>query len=809
MRKLLVPVLAVVFLLTLSPFVSAQTMRWDSIGPGVYGALWGVAFHPTDPNTMMAGLDMGLAFLTHDGGKSWSAVGEMGKTPMGQPAYRGGWGIAFDPKRPQIIWIASEHGVSKSADGGKTWALQFGGPATVYDAIAIDPTDPDIVYIGEGRSVRVGVSWTTGYIHKTVDGGRTWTRSRPGGELGIDPVRARNWSRLVIDPQSRFLKGQGHQRLYAVGQGGFFVSEDAGVHWTSLEEKMPGGVVDLARQNEYGNKAVHTSGICDLTLLPGKDRGVLFATFQVVPVPGGTPAWRGGAYRSDDGGEHWTAKNTGLEPTLTYMSTEDFHLKQGLAFGYAMIASTPANPHVLYFGCYNGVFKSVDQGEHWTLMTHPNSEWRTVPTPDGKTMYEHVRKPGGNFRNASWGSLAAFNGLAVAPSNAAIVAYTDNNGVGLSRDGGQSWDEPFFEYGTAYKPGKFPGTIPMRLTHRTRAHGAQLVVPNALAIDPFHPNTLAVGYCDIGLQISRDGGTWWEWGWEGVYPNSEQNNCTAVLYDPENENRLYMATGRGATGKVYRSEDGGLTFRPIGIPALAQLGGSYVVHDLLLDPSSSAALRTLYAATSKGIFKTIDDGDRWENISAGLGTGVDVGRLAIDPQNPQRLYAGSYAYGRATADAGLYRSEDGGQHWQRLQKKDIGAIRTISICNNQPNTIVISALPPGVTGTWAFATAWRSDDYGNTWMRLDTRRCSCVAVHPHNPRIFYMGTWAADVSKEPVDLWRSMDSGNTWARIDQGATFTLGFLDNDRICFDPRDAQHLFVLTSTGVLEARDTMATH
>lgn len=778
---------------------------WRTIGPGAYGAMWGIAFHPTDPKTLIAGLDMGIAAITHDGGQTWATLGAMGQTPMGQPAYRGGWGVAFDPRHPQNIWIASEHGVSKSEDGGKTWRLRFGGPPTCYDAIAIDPQDTSIVYIGEGRSVRLGVPWTTGFIHKTVDGGNTWTLQRPGGPLEKDPVRARNWSRLCIDPQSPFVPGKGHQRIYAAGQGGLYVSNDAGDTWTCLEETMPGGLVDLARTGDFGGPKVRTSGICDLAVVPGPMQATLFATFQVVPVTGDKKTWRGGVYRSDDGGATWTEKNSGLEPVLAYMATDDFHRNQGLAFGYAMIAAAPTDPKTLYFGCYNGVYKSVDQGEHWVLMTHPNDEWRKITAPDGKMMYAHVRRPGGNYKNASWGSLAAFNGLTISPANADVVAYTDNNGVGLSTDGGGHWDEPIFEFGEAYQPAdRFPGTIAMRLTHRTRAHGVQLVVPDALALDPFDPNTLAVAYDDIGLEISRDSGRWWEWAWDGMYPNNEQNQMHAVVYDPQVKNRLYAGSGRGGTAKVYQSDDGGRTFHVIGIPQLAQTPGAYTVNDIVLDPASPANAGVIYVSTNKGIFKTSDGGTTWEDSSTGLGAGINIKRLEMDPKNSQRLYAGADPYGAATPDSGLYRSNDGGKHWQRLGADRLGGIRTISICRAQPEVLVVSAQPPGKMGTWAFPTLYRSQDGGATWTQLDQRRCCVAAVHPTNPNIIYMGLWAFDISKEPVGLFCSRDGGKTWTEIDQQVAYTIGFASNDRIIFDPKDARHFFLLSSTGVQEIPD-----
>src|SRR5512147_317103 len=109
--------------------------------------MFGVALSPHDSMVSVAGVDMGNAFMTRDGGKSWRILGRNGGDPFGAPGYRGCWGACFDPRRPERIWIGSSHGLFLSTDGGESWRLALGRDAAyTIHAIATDPEDTDIVY---------------------------------------------------------------------------------------------------------------------------------------------------------------------------------------------------------------------------------------------------------------------------------------------------------------------------------------------------------------------------------------------------------------------------------------------------------------------------------------------------------------------------------------------------------------------------------------------------------------------------------------------------------------------------------------
>ena len=194
-------------------------VAWRSIGPGQFGAMFGVAISPHDSDVIAAGTDMGNAFMTRDGGQTWKILGRSGGSPFANPGYRGVWGVHFDPILPERIWIGSEHGLFRSTDGGASWGNVLGGGADyTIAAITTDPTDSDIVYAATGRGARVAVSWARGDVWKSVDGGETWW-SLDLTDFG--PEQGQNWTTIAVDPQSDFQTGRGHARLYVCGQGDF------------------------------------------------------------------------------------------------------------------------------------------------------------------------------------------------------------------------------------------------------------------------------------------------------------------------------------------------------------------------------------------------------------------------------------------------------------------------------------------------------------------------------------------------------------------------------------------------------------
>ncbi|HEY5913644.1 MAG TPA: hypothetical protein VJA21_23905 [Verrucomicrobiae bacterium] len=761
-------------------------VAWRAIGPGQFGAMFGIGISPHDSKIIVAGGDMGLAFMTRDGGQHWEMLGRSGAKEFANPGYRGVWAVCFDPRRPERIFIGSTHGLFRTTDGGRNWRLVLGGDADyVMSAIACDPKDSDIIYAGSGMGARMNVDWSRGKVWKSTNGGESWQEITPPGLTG-----RRNWVTIAADAQSPFTPGQGHSRVYLCGQGGLFVTEDAGQSWNSLARSLPGGEINLAREGPYD------SGASTVVLAPGANQSRLFITLKARRAG---DQLVGGVYRSDDGGKTWVESNRGLEKAVAYLARPQSE------FPYSLLVGCRARPEVMYWANYpQGVFRTDDGGATWRPLLDLKTDYVRAPDFDGKEVDWLLRGHGGNFDRSYFNAYGPANGLSCSATDPDAVAYTDNAGLALSVDGGKGWTEPGFDYGEAYRPNQFGDRPPIRLTHKVRSRGLHLIVPTCVAVDPSDPKTIAIGHQDVGLVISRDGGNWWEWAWHGIL-EGEKNNIYTVLYDPAVRGRLWTGGGgwRGS-GHVYQSDDSGRTFRRIGIPQSSLEAGQkerdLFLLDLALDPASPPEARTLYAGTSCGLFRTTNSGASWQAVSPGDVPSPRVKHLQVDPTRPARLYASVQA--QAQSANGLYGSEDGGQHWKRLGEGKIGSVRSLSLCERTGTLYVLGDSQPA-GGYFAHHTLWRSDDHGETWARLDERLAACVGVHPRDPDRVYLAAWAADVSREKVNVYRSADGGKSWTPIADNIPLTLGGEDN-AVVFDRADPARFFVLHSSGAFEAID-----
>ncbi|MCM8773108.1 MAG: hypothetical protein NC922_08720 [Candidatus Omnitrophica bacterium] len=773
---------------------------WRSIGPGLFGAMFGVGISPHNPNIIVAGVDMGNVFMTEDGGKSWQIIGknENKDGGFGNPGYRGVWSVCFDPKRENIIYIGSEHGLYKTIDKGKNWKLILGGdPSYTIGAIEIDPTDPNIIYAANGRGARINIPWARGRIWKSIDGGKNWKEITP---KGLIEENRKCWSCIVIDPMSPFIKKEGHQRIYISGQAGFFVSEDGGRTWNDLEEFLPGGKINLTPNGPY------TSGISTIFLAPGNKFSKIYASIRVRQIEQDKKTI-GGVYLSEDCGKTWIPKNNGLEKAISGM---EWQYKQKFPYTYSILVGCKSKPEIMYLSCVYGIYKTTDAGENWFKTLNDGSDWVKLNI-DGRDYLYTLRKHETNLIQSYYNYFGPANGLAVCSKNPDIVAYTDNATIGVSYDGGKTWTEPGFEFGEAIWPNRFGDRPPMRLTHKVRSTGLQLIVPIDLAVDPFDPKTIAIGHCDIGLMISRDNGNWWEWAYTGII-GGEKNYIRAVLYDPEVKNRLWVAGGgwdsRNGVGHVYQSDDGGKTFKVIGIPHLEEKKGLFkrgpYINALCLDHNSKKEERIIYAGTDAGIYKTQDAGKTWEEVKINGKENLSVKILMLDSKN-KKIYASVYGdYGEDSENWGLFVSEDGGKNWRKTGENIFGVVRNISIYYSKGIIYVVADEKDEKFSYWTNRSLWRSDDYGKTWKKIvEKKLIACVGCHPENPNKIYMVIFANDIRKEKVNVLKSLDGGKKWISIANNIPLSPGGLYN-KIVFDPNNPNRFFLLHNSGTYECID-----
>ena len=196
------------------------------------------------------------------------------------------------------------------------------------------------------------------------------------------------------------------------------------------------------------------------------------------------------------------------------------------------------------------------------------------------------------------------------------------------------------------------------------------------------------------------------------------------------------------------------------------------VRGLALDPASTS---TLYAGTSRGVFKSSDGGDNWMRVNSGL-TSTNVFALALDPINSSTLYAG-------TSGGGVSKSTDGGGNWEGISTGLTNtAVRALAVDPSNP-----SILYAGTRGAGGF----KSSDGGANWVGINNGLTStfidALAVDPGGTSTLYTGTQGRGVFK-------STDEGGNWVGINSGLTNTFV----RALAIDPTNPATLHVGTQGG-----------
>lgn len=274
---------------------------------------------------------------------------------------------------------------------------------------------------------------------------------------------------------------------------------------------------------------------------------------------------------------------------------------------------------------------------------------------------------------------------------------------------------------------------------------------SALAIDPQTPTTLYAGTPAGGVYKSLDGGAHWSAASDGL----TDVRVRALAIDPQTPATLYAVTQ--ASG-VYKSLDGGAhwTAANQGIDGVGGFPPTLGVVTLAIDPQNPA---TLYAGRTSGlgVFKSTDGGGQWSAASNGLpegnpgGLGEVVRALAIDPQTPGTLYAGTF-------QSGVYKSTDGGNQWDATND-GLGdlVILTLAIDPLAPGTLYAGTRDGGV---------FKSADGGTSWLAMNEGMIASsvfsLAIDPQTLGTLYAGGVEG--------VFRSVDGGRVVERRGRGAT---------------------------------------
>jgi len=325
----------------------------------------------------------------------------------------------------------------------------------------------------------------------------------------------------------------------------------------------------------------------------------------------------------------------------------------------------------------------------------------------------------------------------------------------------------------------------------------------SIAVDPTDHSRYLVGAASGGVWRTTNSGTTWT----SVFDNEASYSIGTIAIDPKNPFTVWVGTGENNSQRsvsygdgVYRSDDGGKTWKNVGLKASERIGR------IAIDPRNSDAV---YIAAQgplwgpggdRGLFKTTDGGKTWKNILS-ISENTGVTDVVIDSNNPDTLYAASYQRRRHVwtlinggPESAIHKSTDAGATWNKLRT---------GLPNVEMGRIGLTISPVDTNVLYATIEAadakggiFRSTDRGGSWERrnpFDTTAMyySQIFADPKEvDRIYVMN----------VFLMVSDDGGRTLRRLGEKSKH----VDNHVIWIDPDNTRHYLVGCDGGVYESYD-----
>ncbi len=288
----------------------------------------------------------------------------------------------------------------------------------------------------------------------------------------------------------------------------------------------------------------------------------------------------------------------------------------------------------------------------------------------------------------------------------------------------------------------------------------------SLAYDPGNPDRILLGTSAGQLFESVDAGKSWV-PFAHLGPGDDYV-LDHIVFDPTHPATLYVAGWslfRNDEGDVFRSDDGGKSWRA--------LSG---IHDKSVRTLSMAASdhNILVAGALDGVYRSRDAGTTWERISPeGHPDLKNIESTAIDPQNPDVIYAGTFHL--------PWKTEDGGKNWHRINQGVLDDSDVFSI--------IIDPQMPSVVYASACSGIYKSLNAGELFARIkgiphSAIRTRVLKQDPKHPMVVYAGTTGG--------LWKSFNGGAKW-ELYSAADVTV----ND-ILIDPRNSQRVLLATDRG-----------
>jgi photosystem II stability/assembly factor-like uncharacterized protein len=634
------------------------------------------------------------------------------------------------PTQPNLFYMGQVNGgVWKSDDYGRTWTPIFDSqPTGSIGAIAVAPSDPNIIYVASGEGLqRPDLSVGDG-IYKSTDAGRTWTHLglRDGQQipaLAVDPRDANHLFAAVL----------GHP-YGPNAQRGVFVSTDGGENW---------------------QKALYVdenTGASDIAMDPSNSDVLYASLWEAREGPwefGNEYAGKhGGIFKSTDAGKTWHKLTQGLP-----------EVEQ------AYVAIAPSDPRRLYatvaFGREVGIYRSDDAGDNWrrattdsrpairigggdlpvprvdpkdagTLYSTSTVTWRS--TDGGQTWTGIKGAPGGDDYQNLW----------INPNNPDIILLVGDQGALVSVNRGRTWSSWYNQPTAQLYHAIADNAFPYRVCGAQQESGSVCVASRGNdgvgTFREWHPvGVIEYGYVapdprdpDIVYGAGRGQVSKWhrstgqvEIVTPGPAAGGERyraDRTAPIAFSPIDPHVLFYAAN-----VVFKTMDGGHSWQTIskdltrphpGIPASL---GSMAAKDPGADKQRGVVyalapsfhnIDTIWAGTDEGlIWITSDGGKNWKDITPpALTPWSKVTQLEASHFDDKSAYASVSRLRVDDLTPYLYRTHDAGKTWQLI---------TAGLPNDAPiDTVREDSVRKGLLFAGSETSVWVSFDDGGHWQSL-------------------------------------------------------------------------------------------
>ncbi|HUN90132.1 MAG TPA: hypothetical protein VMU28_15135 [Terriglobales bacterium] len=632
-------------------FAAIRGSDWTLIGPDG-GNVRSLAYDPNDPNHLLLGTSAGEIFASRDGGNTWAVFAHLGAGDDLVIDH-----IVFDATNPKTIYAAGwglyrddEGDVYRTDDGGVTWKELTGAQGKSIRALAMAPSDHNVLVIGALDGV-----------FRSKDGGATWQRISPENpEVNEKYSSMRNFVSVAIDPVNPEIVYAGTRHLA-------WKTPDGGKTWRNIHDGMldDSDVFSIIVDQKTPSR-VYASACSGI--YKSENGGELFHRVQGMPhsairtrklkqdpvrpsiVYAGTT---GGLWKTLDGGAKWSLVTSPdvivndilidpRDPDHVLLATDrggvlasndgfaKYHASNR-GFSHRMVGAVIADRKIdnrLYVGIVNdklhgGLFTSDDMGKSWMQASKGLGD-RDILSLD-----------------------QAENGVLFAGTNHGIFYLSSLTGTwqpaAMIRGPVPEWqpkpEPPPPPKSAASRNGK---TAPRKPTTTAAARKKTPVeVPIPIAIAP-RVRSLEItdkgwyAATNEGIFISVDGGKKW-------YGTAVEGETDFVAANEFPDGTVTLATIK----RAFVSHDDGRTWGALPIP-------EYVtgIYNITMAPDS-----TLWLSTREGAIRSSDGGKSWLHVLGGLAS-KHVLTVKYDP-SLQRLLA------TALETKGVYESTDGGKSWTK------------------------------------------------------------------------------------------------------------------------------------------------